>query len=156
MVCESAADVHPTFGVITKIDNLTSVTAAQRNSAVQPIVLLIEDETAVRNLVVRFLSTKGYQVLPAADGDEALALWNLHKSQIDLVLADIVMACGKSSRAMVNQFRTEHPALKVLFTSGYNIEETSSESQSIHFLPKPYRPDQLLSAVREAIGSHDL
>ena len=117
-------------------------------------MLLIEDETAVRNLVVRFLCAKGYQVFPAADGDEALALWNLHKSQIDLVLADIVMACGKSSRAMVNQFRTEHPELKVLFTSGYNVEEPGADANASHFLPKPYRPDQLLSAVREAIGGH--
>ena len=116
-------------------------------------VLLVEDETAVRNLVSRFLTVKGYQVLSASNSDAARALWSEHKEEIDLLLADIVMPQGLSGREMAKQFRAENSSLSILLTSGYPLEESSTGSpgERIGFIPKPYRPEQLLAAVRGAL-----
>jgi two-component system cell cycle sensor histidine kinase/response regulator CckA len=120
-------------------------------------VLLVEDETAVRDLVSRFLTLKGYDVLSAADSDAARDLWSEHKGKIDLLLADIVMARGLSGRELALQFRAENSKLNILLTSGYNLEGTTSGSagERIGFIPKPYRPEQLLAAVRGALAGDD-
>ena len=121
-------------------------------------VLLIEDETAVRELVSRFLTLKGYEVLSAANSDAARILWAEHKGEIDLLLADIVMARGLNGREIATQFRAENSNLKILLTSGYNLEGTTTGGvgQGIAFIPKPYRPEQLLAAVRGALAGDDI
>lgn len=117
-------------------------------------VLLVEDEASVRNLVTRFLSLNGFTVLAATQGREALAIWDERKSEIDLLLTDMVMPGEWSGRQLAGHFRMERPALKVLFTSGYSVDtfDAAEPGGEIHFVQKPYRPDQLLSAVRALLA----
>ncbi|HTD65269.1 MAG TPA: response regulator [Candidatus Limnocylindria bacterium] len=118
-------------------------------------VLLVEDEVSVRTLLVRFLSMHGFEVLVAENGAGALLLWAAHKNEIALLLTDVVMPGGLSGRELADQFQSEHPALKVLFTSGYSMELLNSHAaigHSIHFVQKPYRPEQLLAAIRIALA----
>ena len=118
-------------------------------------VLLVEDEASVRNLVTRFLGLNGFTVLAAAQGREALAIWAERKSEIDLLLTDMVMPGEWSGRELAAHFRLERPALKVLFTSGYSVDTFDAavtSGEEIHFVQKPYRPEQLLSAVRALLA----
>jgi two-component system, cell cycle sensor histidine kinase and response regulator CckA len=117
-------------------------------------VLLIEDETAIRNLVSRFLSLNGFRVLAAENSDQARALWREHRKEISLLLADIIMASGLSGREIAEEFRMEDSNLRILLTSGFNLETTATNSlgAQMNFIPKPYRPEQLLAAVRSALA----
>jgi len=116
-------------------------------------VLLIEDETAVRNLVSRFLTLNGFRVLSAENSDRARILWREHRNEIRLLLADIIMASGLGGREIAEEFRMEDANLRILFTSGFNLEPTAMDlGGRMNFIPKPYRPDQLLAAVRGALA----
>ena len=117
-------------------------------------VLLVEDEASVRNPMTRFLGLHGFTVLAAAQGREALAIWAERKNEIDLLLTDMVMPGEWSGRELAGHFRAERPRLKVLFTSGYNVDtfDATTPGGEIHFVQKPYRPDQLLSAVRAVLA----
>jgi two-component system cell cycle sensor histidine kinase/response regulator CckA len=90
-------------------------------------ILLVEDETSVRNLVTRFLTLNGFKVLAAESGHAALPLWAEHHEEIDLLLTDVVMPGGMSGRELAEKLQAERPTLKVLFTSGYNVELLNAE-----------------------------
>lgn len=122
-------------------------------------ILLVEDETSVRALVARFLVLKGFQVLTAEHGADALSVWGKHKDAIDLLLTDVVMPGGLNGRALAEQLLAEQPRLKVIYTSGYSEEFLKTESgvgQGIHFVQKPYRPEQLLETLRAALASDSI
>ena len=128
----------------------TSGTPAPRST-----ILLIEDEEAIRQLVTRFLTLNGYHVLAAENSAGARRLWDRHKDTIELLLTDLLLPPGLSGRAIAREFRTENRELKVLYTSGHNLEATANDECSggqINFLPKPFRPDQLLAAVRAVLA----
>jgi CheY-like chemotaxis protein len=120
-------------------------------------ILLVEDESSVRNLIARFLTRSNFKVLTAEDGHRALAVWAEHKSEIDLVLTDVMMPGGLRGRMMAEQLQLERPDLKVLYTSGYNEDLLNAEGslcEGINFLQKPYRPENLLTAVRAVLAGH--
>src|SRR4051794_39708042 len=127
---------------------------ALRKAAKSGTILLVEDETSVRNLVTRFLTLNGFKVLAAESGHAALPVWAEHHKEIDLLLTDVVMPGGMSGRDLAEKLQTEQPTLKVLFTSGYNVELLNAEGtlqEGIHFVQKPYRPEQLLTAIRSVL-----
>src|SRR5687768_9746248 len=85
-------------------------------------VLLVEDDACVRNLVTRFLALNNFNIVAAEDARSAQAIWAMHKNEIDLLLADVVMPSGSSGRKLAENFQVGRPELKVLYTSGYNLE----------------------------------
>ncbi|MFI5299358.1 MAG: PAS domain S-box protein, partial [Polyangiales bacterium] len=115
------------------------------------LVLVVEDESALRNVVRRTLVSAGYRVLVAANAGEALLLCEKHGSDIALVLTDVVMP-GMSGRELAERLGQVCPTAKVLFMSGY-----SDESIARHrvlgpaLLRKPFDRTELASRVREAI-----
>jgi two-component system cell cycle sensor histidine kinase/response regulator CckA len=117
-------------------------------------ILLVEDEVAVRSLVARVLRQHGYTVLEAGNGEEALHLVENHHDQvIHLLLTDMVMP-QMGGKALADQLLTQHPDLKVLFTSGYSdkaIIHSYVLDSGIAFLPKPFAPAFLVQKVREVI-----
>ena len=114
-------------------------------------VLVVEDESALRDLATLILREQGYHVIGASNGDEALSLWDRHPSQIDLLLTDMVMPGEMSGRALADKLRARHTDLKVLFTSGYTEEAMNTDG--IHFLQKPYDRAGLARAVRDCLDS---
>lgn len=120
-------------------------------------VLLVDDETAVRNLAAKFLSMKGYRVLTANDCNQARASWTNHKHEIDLLLTDIVMTGSRDGHHLAAEFQGDRPALKVLFTSGYDFQPAAPDTPLARagFIPKPYRPDQLLASVEAALNNRE-
>ena len=119
--------------------------------------MVVEDEPALRLLVRTVLRRNGYQVLEAANGAEALRMWNQHQNHVSLLLTDMVMPEGMSGKDLADQLHHDNPALKVIFTSGYSVDLAGKEfvpSKGCHFLPKPYQPEILLKAVRDCLDNH--
>lgn len=117
-------------------------------------VLLVDDDAAVRNLVMRLLTLHQYRVIAVESGRAALPIWDQHRDEIDLLLTDVVMPDGISGRELAQRCQSDKPALRVIYTSGYNVEISADRGQlgdTIHFLQKPYRPEQLLKVVAAAL-----
>ena len=93
-------------------------------------------------------------MLEAGSGAEALQVWERHPNSIDLVLTDVVMPGGMSGRELAVKLLATHPRLKIIFTSGYNVEETNTDffrRGGAAFLQKPYTRIDLARAVREVL-----
>jgi CheY-like chemotaxis protein len=116
-------------------------------------VLLVEDETVVRELAVATLREKGYTVVEAVNGEEGLCQARQHDGKIDLVLTDVVMPV-MSGKEMADALSASHPDTKVLFTSGYTEDALGHHGvllPGIRFLPKPYMTATLARKVREVL-----
>jgi CheY-like chemotaxis protein len=112
-------------------------------------VLLAEDDPSLRLLCHTVLATRGYALLDAGDGAEALAVADAHDGEIHLLVTDIVMP-GMGGPELYRQLAERRPGVRVLFTSGYPQRElTPSEMlDRENFLPKPYTPAELARRVR--------
>jgi PAS domain S-box-containing protein len=117
-------------------------------------ILMVEDELAVRKSAVMVLERQGYRVIEAADGVEALRVWEEQGAAVDLVLTDMVMPEGLSGRDLSTRLQEGHPGLRVIFTSGYSVEMAGKElhlSRGENFIQKPFTPEQLLGIVRRSL-----
>jgi PAS domain S-box-containing protein len=119
-------------------------------------ILVLEDDISVRHISVRMLRGLGYQVIEAANGDDAQRLLSENAGRkVDLLLTDLVMP-QMSGRRFADSLRAAHPNIKVLFISGY-LEESLQPSDrcepEMFFLPKPFDADQLAAKVREALDN---
>ncbi|MDD5761361.1 MAG: PAS domain S-box protein [bacterium] len=116
-------------------------------------VLVVEDETSVREIVDRVLSAKGYRVLTASDGSEGLRMAGEYNGPIDLLLTDLVMP-GMGGRQLATRLAAGRPGVKVLFMSGYTEDAISHEGvleAGLSFIQKPFTSDALLRKVREIL-----
>jgi PAS domain S-box-containing protein len=119
-------------------------------------VLVAEDEDAVRLLIGHLLQRSGYTVLTAQSGVEALSVWEEAGGHVDLLLTDMVMPGGLSGRDLADRLREQRADLKVIFSSGYSTEfggTSPTLAEGVNFLRKPYGPDRLLKAVRQALDT---
>lgn len=119
-------------------------------------ILVVEDETPLRRVVRMILERRGYRVLTAVDGVEALRVWSEHQGEIDLLLTDLVMPLGVSGLELARRLRRDRPHLKVLFTSGYCADTNAQEelaSPHSAFLQKPYVARLLERSVRELLDA---
>jgi two-component system cell cycle sensor histidine kinase/response regulator CckA len=118
-------------------------------------VLLVEDEEGVRRFLNYVLHRSGYKVIEAADGSEALRLFEQHGDEIRLLLTDVIMS-GIDGRELAEQILQARPETKVIYMSGYPGELLLSSGTlvpSMAFLQKPLRPESVLAKVREALDS---
>lgn len=117
-------------------------------------ILLVEDEDAVRVFSARALRNKGYNVLEARSGDEALAILDKDGASIDLTITDVVMP-QMDGPTLYKHIRGRWPNMKVVFVSGYTedrLREQFKSGEPIHFLGKPFSLKQLASKVKEIFG----
>jgi PAS domain S-box-containing protein len=117
-------------------------------------ILLVEDEEAVRALVRNVFREKGYRVLEASRGREALELSELYSGQIDLLVTDVVMP-QMSGRELARRLVHSRPQIKVLYISGYADDAVWYESgldSGGAFLQKPFSPEALARKVREVLA----
>jgi two-component system cell cycle sensor histidine kinase/response regulator CckA len=131
-----------------------SVAVVEKPPRVAETILLVEDEAAVRSLVKRILSQKGYRVLEASDGAIALRLAAGHVGEIDLVLTDVAMP-NLGGRGMVEELQELSPGIRILFMSGIPKEDVFPEKEVASrtpYLQKPFTSEAILSEVRAALG----
>jgi len=119
----------------------------------QGLVLLVEDEEAVRAFAARALRNKGYTVIEAASGDQALELPEEQLNRVEVLISDVVMP-GIDGPALAAALRERRKALKILFISGYaedSLRQSMTEGEGVHFLPKPFSLGQLAGKLKEVI-----
>ncbi|KQT88664.1 response regulator [Methylobacterium sp. Leaf466] len=120
----------------------------------QGTILLVEDEDPVRAVNMRALSARGYTVLEAASGLDALRIIADETQEIDLVVSDVVMP-EMDGPTLLRQLRKHRPDLKVIFVSGYAedaFRKNLPEGETFNFLPKPFSLKQLVETVKEIIA----
>jgi PAS domain S-box-containing protein len=118
-------------------------------------VLVVEDDDAVRRVAVATLKNYGYKVLEAAGGSEALAVADHHPSEIQLVLADVVMP-RMTGRELAFRLRQTRPRVGALYMSGYAANELVERGMidaGETCVSKPFTPEGLAASVRKALGS---
>ena len=136
-------------------------TVAPRQSAprVKPVigtetVLVVEDEKQVRSLTVRGLSSYGFNVLTAANGEEALAIAAAHSGPIHAVVTDVVMP-NMSGPTLAELLAKQRPEARVLFVSGYTetVANQRGLGGGVAFLQKPFTPSSLAQRLRELLDA---
>jgi two-component system, cell cycle sensor histidine kinase and response regulator CckA len=116
-------------------------------------ILFVEDEEGVRTIVTRLLTDRGYSVVEAIDGEDALDQLETHPGPYDLVISDVVMP-GMDGPAFLKAARDRLGGAKVLFISGYaerSFAQTLEDDRSIGFLPKPFTLKQLAERVKQEL-----
>lgn len=142
---------------VAKIETAAAASTAEPldltgNSAV---VLLVEDEEAVRRGGKRMLETRGYTVHEAGSGTEALDIMDELEGKVDIVVSDVVMP-EMDGPTLLTELRKSYPDLKFIFVSGYAEDAFARNlpaDAKFGFLPKPFSLKQLAVAVREMLDS---
>jgi two-component system cell cycle response regulator CpdR len=113
-------------------------------------IVIAEDDSAVRGIVMEVLAARGFRVLAAADGHEALRL--LTGRPVDLLLADIVMP-GLDGVQLARKAKQMHPGIKVLFTTGYAQRAAERDAMRyVRLLFKPLRHPELTREVETLLA----
>lgn len=119
------------------------------------VILVVEDEARVRKLIVDVLTARGYRVIEATRGEDALRTSRTHKGNIDLAVVDVVMP-EISGPDLVRQLTQQRPNMRVLYISGYTDEAIVHHGipeTGTAFLQKPFLPDALARKVREILDT---
>lgn len=136
-------------------------TAAAERATQRPLdlsgrgrILVIEDETGVRDIAVSVLRSRGYEVEEAMDGEEALEILNAKPGEFDLVISDVVMP-GMNGPTLIKQAKDQLGHARVIFMSGYAEQELAKQldDRAVSFLPKPFSVRQLSELVKREIGT---
>jgi CheY-like chemotaxis protein len=116
-------------------------------------ILVAEDEDSVRQVVSRVLSKKGYELLLAVNGEDALRLARSRSDSIDLLLSDLAMPVLNGGD-LARRLQAERPGLRVLFMSGYTDDAVVRQGvleEGIPYLQKPFTAETLAGKVREVL-----
>ena len=143
LVIESA----PGEGTVVRLH----LPAAHLPTAAGRLVLLVEDEAAVRGLAARALARHGWEVLPAESVASALAAAKPRLTEIALVVADFSLPDGDGI-ALIHILRAQNPGLAAVLSSGYPASALSQDERDMRILAKPYSLDSLVRACADAVG----
>ncbi len=120
-------------------------------------ILLVEDEEGLRGLNARGLKSRGYTVLEAGNGIEAIEVIERNGGDVDLVVSDVVMP-EMDGPTLAKELRTRNPKLKIIFVSGYAEEafdKNLPDGITFDFLAKPFTLKQLVATVKETMSRSD-
>jgi CheY-like chemotaxis protein len=126
--------------------------AGQRES-----ILVVEDDPAVRKVIVSFLEQQNYRVTAAADGSDALAILD-DRGPFDLLLSDVILPGKYSGTELANAIISRQPSMKILLMSGYAsdaFEKTAGPSGDANLLQKPFSMGKLAREVRSVLDSEE-
>jgi len=119
-----------------------------RDKSAGQTVLLVDDEPAIRTLGRFILEQQGYRVLVAEDGLDAIETYREMADRVQLVILDLTMP-RLSGQDTHKRLREINPAVRVLFSSGYSADHLGPLDDTVGFINKPYRPADLVQAVRK-------
>ncbi len=134
-----------------------SVTTVGDSTEGKETILVCDDEDSVRQVAVRLLRTKGYNVLEATEGQHALDVAAVYDGKIDMLLTDMAMPV-MGGPELAHHLKEKRPGLKVIMMSGYSPMAFPSDydfEEPQHFIQKPFRAHQLTSKVREILNRPD-
>ena len=116
-------------------------------------ILVVEDETFVRQVASEILESAGYFVLQASNATDAMAAFQQLEGRIDVLLTDVVMP-GKNGGELARELRATCPAVRTIFMSGYTdnaVLRQGLQEQNSFYLAKPFSMDRLTTKVREVL-----
>ena len=127
---------------------------ARRSTRIARRILLVEDDTPIREVLTRALHSNGYELLVAANGEEALALVERAGGDVDLLISDLIMP-GQNGADVASQLQARVPHLGVLFMSGSLDHPVLKRvlASGHRFIPKPFSLSQFKSVVSEALSA---
>lgn len=134
------------------VSNLQS--SLNSTAATAPLILLVEDESIVREVTSQVLELAGYRVLQSSGAEEALRLAKEHQGRIGLLLTDVIMP-GMNGAELAQLLQALQPDLITVFMSGYaeNDAISNMRRRSVIHIQKPFTVDVLLSRIAEALGT---
>jgi two-component system cell cycle sensor histidine kinase/response regulator CckA len=122
----------------------------------QGTILLVEDEEGLRQLNARGLASRGYTVLEAGNGIEAIEMLEKSDGDVDLVVSDVVMP-EMDGPTLLRELRRRNPSLRIIFVSGYAEDafqkHLPADGEQFMFLAKPFTLKQLVNAVKETLAA---
>lgn len=146
----------PASEIPQSTDQMPALAAEQRpmDLSGRGRILIIEDETGVRDIAVTLLRSRGYEVEEAMDGEEALEILTEKPGEFDLVISDVVMP-GMNGPTLIKEAKDKLGNARVIFMSGYAEQELAKQldDRAVSFLPKPFSVRQLSELVKREIGS---
>ncbi len=121
-------------------------------------ILLVDDEVALLEVMREVLGRYHYHILTASSAMEALQAWDRHEGQIDLLLADVMIAGGMSARQLAAELKKRKPELKVILSSGFNTAMHGQEWRigDTAFLSKPYLPANAAKLIRDTLDGQSV
>ena len=158
----SAQDAAPEHAAEAQVSSLIGVLAAAAEAKPpanadltgEGTILLVEDEEGLRALNARGLTSRGYTVLEAGNGVEAIEVLEKYGRKVDLVVSDVVMP-EMDGPTLLRELRSRDPGLKIIFVSGYAEDafEKHIPSGQFSFLAKPFTLKQLVAEVKETMAA---
>jgi PAS domain S-box-containing protein len=144
-------DIYLPRGEAAKVISPECVTPLPRRLG-KGTILVVDDEELIRRFATNTLQSRGYTVIQAVDGQEAVDIYSRHPGRIDIVLLDLTMPVLSGHEAF-RQLLNLNPRVQVVFASGYAAEQLSEMEKELMagFVKKPYRPDELILAIEEAL-----
>jgi signal transduction histidine kinase/ActR/RegA family two-component response regulator len=132
----------------------TSPLALTTTSGGNETILLVEDDPSLRASVRKALSQLGYRILEAPTGVKALEVWKENRSEIRLLLTDLVMPDKMTGKDLAQRILQENPKLKVIYMSGYSAEVVGKDfplKEGVNFLTKPFQASKLAQTIRDSL-----
>lgn len=121
-----------------------------------PVILLADDEEPIRIIARRTLEMAGYRVLLAADGQQAIRLYQEHQSHVGVVLTDMAMP-GMDGPQLIDALARQNPAVRIVIMTGYHVSEADGgpplPPQVVACLDKPFTADLLKRTVATALAA---
>lgn len=117
------------------------------------LILIVDDEAAVRTITQQTLESFGYRVITAADGTEAVALYSMHRGEVAAVVTDMMMPV-MGGQVTIQVLKRLDPDVRIIAASGLSSESNSTRAESLgvtHFLLKPFTAQTILAALKEVI-----
>jgi two-component system cell cycle sensor histidine kinase/response regulator CckA len=145
--------IAPAGSAPTPVPEAAKVKVAPRDLSGAGRILFVEDEDAVRVVAARLLRARGYEVIEAADGEEALLLAEEHAGDIDLMISDVIMP-GMDGPTLLKKARGYLGNAPVMFISGYaeaDFSNTLEGEEGVTFLPKPINIQTLAERVKQQL-----
>ena len=158
---DSEVGVGSTFHVYFPTQLIGEENAESQESSTDDVpggtetILVVEDEEMLREMLKTVLASKGYQVLTASDGIEAVEIYALHRENINLVVADIGLPRLAGSEVFL-RLKQSNPGIKVVLASGFLEPALKAEmikAGAKEIIQKPYQPNDFLKSVRKALDS---
>ena len=120
-------------------------------------ILLVEDDPSLRVSVRKALAQLGYRILEAPTGVKGLEMWRENRSEISLLLTDLVMPDGMTGKDLAQSILQEDPKLKVIYMSGYSATVVGKDfplQEGVNYLTKPFPALKLAQTVRGILDSN--
>jgi CheY-like chemotaxis protein len=118
----------------------------------RPVVLVVEDEYFLRINAILMIEDAGYDVLEAADADQAIEILEA-RPDVHVIFTDIQIPGSMDGLKLAHAVRGRWPPIKIIATSGHVNLRADDLPEGGRFLPKPYRPEEIVGTLRELVGA---